>query len=244
MSSPALEYTVRESSKARHIRLKVSVQRGLEVIVPKGFSHSRVPPLLEKKRRWIRSARRRMQQHAKFFHPEPSGQLPDHILLRAIGETWRVDYRETKEQSVGVHVLTQCRLLVRGKIQSRESCKAALRRWLARRCHEALVSMLREVSRETKLPFGKAMVKSQRTRWASCSKHKTISLNARLLFLPSELVRYVFIHELCHTVHMNHSTNFWELLRHHDAGCSQHDQQLRKAWRYIPEWSRTHRPTR
>jgi hypothetical protein len=35
---------------------------------------------------------------------------------------------------------------------------------------------------------GRAYIKRQKTRWASCSRHKTISLNAKLLFLPSEIV--------------------------------------------------------
>jgi len=43
---------------------------------------------------------------------------------------------------------------------------------------------------------------------------------------------------------MKHSADFWESVRHHDAGCPQHDQQLRKAWRYIPEWSRHYRRRR
>jgi YgjP-like, metallopeptidase domain len=53
------------------------------------------------------------------------------------------------------------------------------------------------------------LVKSQRTRWASCSAKKNLSLNTKLLFLSPDLVRYVLIHELCHTVYMDHSKEFW-----------------------------------
>jgi predicted metal-dependent hydrolase len=56
------------------------------------------------------------------------------------------------------------------------------------------------------------LVKSQRTRWASCSAKKNLSLNTKLLFLPPDLVHHALTHELCHTVYMNHSRAFWRLV--------------------------------
>ncbi len=58
----------------------------------------------------------------------------------------------------------------------------------------------------------------------------------KLLFLPPELVRYVFVHELCHTVHMNHSREFWRFLAVKEPGYMELDKQLRTAWRLVPAW--------
>jgi predicted metal-dependent hydrolase len=101
---------------------------------------------------------------------------------------------------------------------------------------DALVPWLREISREKHLPFGRTLMKMQKTRWASCSRHRTVSLNVKLLFLPPELVRYVFVHELCHTVHMNHSREFWRFLAVKEPGYKELDKQLRTAWRLVPAW--------
>jgi predicted metal-dependent hydrolase len=56
------------------------------------------------------------------------------------------------------------------------------------------------------------------------------------LFLPPYLVRYIFIHELCHTVHLNHSADFWNLVAAKEPNYKLYDSELNKGWCYVPEW--------
>ncbi len=52
-------------------------------------------------------------------------------------------------------------------------------------------------------------VRSQRTRWGSCSRRGVISLNWRLVQIPPEVSDYIILHELAHLRQMNHSPRFW-----------------------------------
>jgi predicted metal-dependent hydrolase len=59
------------------------------------------------------------------------------------------------------------------------------------------------------LPVRRVTVRNQRTRWGSCSRRGTVSLNWRLIQTPPQVQDYIVLHELCHLREMNHSERYW-----------------------------------
>ena len=119
---------------------------------------------------------------------------------------------------------------------ARDAVTARLREWLRLKVRAEIFPLAAQVAEKHGLRIEGLMVKSQRTRWASCSAKKNLSLNIKLLFLSPELVRYVLVHELCHTVHMNHSKEFWRLVACAEPQYRILDQGLREAWKSVPQW--------
>ena len=60
--------------------------------------------------------------------------------------------------------------------------------------------------------FKGVKINSSEGRWGSCSSSKSINLSYYLILLPAHLLDYVLLHELCHTIEMNHGPEFWKLL--------------------------------
>ena len=57
--------------------------------------------------------------------------------------------------------------------------------------------------------YGRITIRSQRTRWGSCSSKGNLNFNCLLMLAPDEVVNSVVVHELCHRKHMDHSKAFY-----------------------------------
>jgi predicted metal-dependent hydrolase len=236
MKAALPDFSVRHSPKAKNLRLKVTREEGLLVVVPKGYDEKNIPPLLKQKRVWIADALERVGETKRFFEPKPQVHLPDAVRLAALGETWAVAYREDEGHS-GIRLRADSgTLIVSGADLSRDAVIRKLKEWLRVKVREDIFPLAEKLASTHGLRLEGLLVKSQRTRWASCSARRNLALNTKLLFLPPELVRYVLIHELCHTVHMNHGPEFWRLVAAHEPRYRHLDLALRSAWKTVPQW--------
>lgn len=230
------EYTVTRSPRAKNIRLKVTPEDGLAVVVPRGFNENEIPAILRRKKDWIAEKLEQAAERRRFFEPRPIKHLPESLPLRALSRELRIVYRED-ESKTGLWLRQTARdITISGARFDRCAVIEKLRVWLRSTVREELFPLVRQVAEKNGFDLRDLMVKSQRTRWASCSSKKNLSLNTKLLFIPPDLVRYVITHELCHTVHMNHSREFWRLVACHEPAYRTLDTALREAWKKVPAW--------
>jgi predicted metal-dependent hydrolase len=229
---PYAPLSVRESRRARYLTLRLLPPHTLELVVPRGTRATEVDAFVAEHRQWIENARRELAKS----RPLRSEGLPTRIELNAIGKAWDVEYRHDSQARVRC-LAGERTLEVSTRDAARRGAATALRSWLLDEADYHLAPWLLRESQVVGRRPTSVQVRLQKTRWGSCSNSGTISLNAALLFLPPEVVRYLFVHELCHLIALNHSRKFWAAVQRYEPDFAALDRRLTAAWTEIPLWA-------
>ncbi len=85
---------------------------------------------------------------------------------------------------------------------------------LAKRARTYIPARVRFFAPRVGVSYGRIAIRSQHTRWGSCSSKGNLNFNCLLMMTPPEVIDSVVVHELCHRKEMNHSDRFYaEVLR-------------------------------
>ncbi len=228
-----IAYRLRVDRRARHVRLRVTPRGELVVTVPPGFDEAALAPILARRAGWLRQVRARQAEGRG--DPAVHGPRPQRVELAAIDETWTVRYTASARRVLSAAPAARELRIAAGADEA--AVGEALRGWLQRRAKAELPPWLAAVSEETGLHYRSVGIRGQRSRWGSCSARGHISLNRNLLFLVPDAVRYLLVHELCHTRHLNHSPAFWREVARHQVDYRAQEAVLREAVGRLPLWA-------
>ncbi|MDQ2993396.1 MAG: M48 family metallopeptidase [Pseudomonadota bacterium] len=224
------EYTVRKSRRAKSLQIKVSPEKGLEVVIPYRAAVGNVEHLLESHRPWIL---RKLAEYGPTIAQHEN--LPTQLDLVAIDQLWQIEYLSATGKPRCLPRPGQV-LTVVGDLQNQQACRDALQDWVREKAKSHLVPWLRKLGAEMQLIPRNVSIREQRTRWGSCSSIGDININLRLIFLDARLANYIFIHELCHIRHQNHSARFWHLVAQYDPHFQQHRRELARLSARLGPW--------
>ncbi|MGE3919662.1 MAG: M48 family metallopeptidase [Gammaproteobacteria bacterium] len=197
-------YQIKINKRAKRISLRICPQDGLKLILPKPSSEKLGIQFLNANRSWVES-------RLKDFKPKIK-TLPETIHLLALMQKWPIRYERVSFARKTKLLSNINEIVLYGKDFEYDAVLSLLNRWLREKATNHLIEWTQRLSNHCHLPIQSITIRTQKTRWGSCTHDKEIILNDRLLFLPDYCVDYIIIHELCHTVHLNHSKAFWELV--------------------------------
>ena len=89
---------------------------------------------------------------------------------------------------------------------------------LAKQAAEIFPERVRWFASRMGVSYGRITIRSQKTRWGSCTAQGNLNFNCLLMLTPPEVRDYVVVHELCHRKHLNHSPEFWETVQQYCPG--------------------------
>jgi predicted metal-dependent hydrolase len=211
--SRAIDYSVRRSERARHVRVNVSSHGEVEVVLPRFAGEREARAAVHELRPWIeqRLAKADRARRAVAARGDTIPYLD--ATLRLVREPHRSRVHRSGDE-----------LLVPAGAAS----GAALERWYRRAARAEIAVRLQRACDATGSRYSSLTIRSQRTRWASCSRSGAMSFNWRLLLAPSTILDYVVWHEVCHLDVLDHSPSFWELLERRWPAYREHARWLRE----------------
>ncbi len=201
-------------ARARNIR--ISVRKGrVRVAYPWFSSRERALQFLDTKLDWVRATLEKQQRTEAGRVIRPPFRTRQHELRVVPDEkATRATVRVTSD-AITLR-LTASADIANSEIQ--ELINKGVTEALRREAHEFLPPMVEAASCRTGLDYRSITIRATRSKWGSCSSRNDLSLSVYLMLLPDHLIEYIIIHELCHTVHRNHSAAFHSLVDHHLSG--------------------------
>jgi len=89
--------------------------------------------------------------------------------------------------------------------------------WLKKYAKEIISSKATDMARQLERRINRISIRDTKSRWGSCSAQGNLSFCWRLIMTPESVLNYVVAHEVSHLVHMNHSPEFWNLVKTFDV---------------------------
>lgn len=90
--------------------------------------------------------------------------------------------------------------------------KAGIETLLRKEAKRLFPDWIEQLANKNQFHYNSLKINNSKSRWGSCSVQRNINLSFYCLLLPHHLIELIILHELCHTIEMNHSDRFWRLL--------------------------------
>lgn len=213
------DITVRRQARSAHIRMRVAPNGSLRISTPTYTPLFVVKRMIASSRQEIRDILSTARPVLAYENGSEIGK--SHSLLVRTGSSLEVSRK-------GLHItVTLPDTMSLSDHEVQEQLRSQVIAALRREAKGYLPKRLDYLARQHGFSYQQVRFSHASGRWGSCSSAGTISLNIALMKLPFELIDYVIIHELAHTAHMNHSTEFWQLVEQHDPHYKTHRARLK-----------------
>jgi predicted metal-dependent hydrolase len=219
----SIPYTFVVSRLARNIHLKVSLKNGLEIVVPFRHNALHLENFINEKKGWIIKNVRKISEIRK-RNPQFSEGVMINILDKP--KFIRIFTHLSKRHHV-VETEGELKIFCTGTILS---AKKTLQDYLKNKAKEYILVRAKEIAKIMDTRFNRIAIRSQTSRWGSCSGKKNLNFNWRLIMTSKEILDYIIVHELAHTVHHNHSKAFHSLVEKYCPNSKELRRELKQAF--------------
>ncbi len=205
--------------RARRYLLRLRSDGVARVTIPRRGSISTARDFVSRNIGWLEQQFQRLENQPK---AKTEWRLGTEIYFR--GERVKIEVETAGQIRFGTELIKLPDLSV--------DLRPAIQRHLRKLAQQQLPVRVMELASLHDIEISRVSVRNQKSRWGSCSKRGTISLNWRLIQTPEFVRDYIILHELAHRRQMNHSDKFWEEV-----------ERLCPDYRTAEDWIKLHKLT-
>jgi predicted metal-dependent hydrolase len=204
------------NKRTKRLRL-VSGINGVRAMVPLNYNAEELESFVASKRNWIFKT---SQYYSKL--KERCGGLEPHTIY-FLGSKYRFHVVKDRQPST---VISDIIKLITFHVTDMRRHKQHMHEWYKQQTARIVADRLPVLARRFDVEYNKVSIKSQKSRWASCSKKGNLHFNLLLAAAPPDVIDYVIIHELVHLIEFDHSSQFWQLVKEADPDYKKHIEWL------------------
>jgi predicted metal-dependent hydrolase len=216
-----IQYSV-EHREVKYPRLEFKSNYQLLIILPPDISDEQ--DLLNKKEEWITMKITEINRYMKQAK-EYQKMMGDKDFI--FGNPYNVKYSKGKfnvnMDNKELEVISP----------AKKYHKPFLKNWLKRELKERITYHLKDYSNKLGVSYNRVFIRSQKTKWGSCSSEGNLNFNLKLAALPEDLIEYVVLHELTHIIEDNHNNNFWKIVEKYYPDYKEKESLLDGFWFFV-----------
>jgi predicted metal-dependent hydrolase len=207
--------------RSKSIHLKANIY-GIHVVAPVNYDFQGITTFIHSRKNWISKV---YKYYAKFVEKFGQQNSSDENFLTFLGSVYKL---KLVNDRISYNIVSDNLKVITFHITDRRKYKQDVIAWYKRQTSKIIFERLPLLSRKLDLKYNRVLIKSQKSRWGSCSKNKNLNFNLLLAALPLEVIDYVIIHEVMHLLELNHSKRFWDLVKMQDPNYKYHRKVLRR----------------
>lgn len=193
----------------RNVRAKSVIARRksdfIQLTVPAGFSMKQILEVFEKMKPRLEALPKRPTQ---IFTPQS--------IFKTFSFTLSIETRKVQNYYMslkdGVLYIVCPDNVDFDNILVQETIKNYIEKAMRYEANRLFPQKISALAKQYNFTYTDLKINKSRSRWGSCSSKKGINLSYFCNLLPEYLIDFVMLHELCHTIEMNHGERFWKLL--------------------------------
>jgi len=203
-------------SKRKTLSLTINENAELIIRAPKRLSIEKIQDFINEKENWINRKKRLIENQIKDV-------TSNHNKLLYLGTLFPINV----EQNASKELFFTGEEFIANSIEP-DTMSLSIKKWYKNKFKEIALPRVAYFANKHNLMVNQVRIKNQKTMWGSCSSKNNINLNYLLLMAPMGVIDYVIVHELVHTIHRNHSTDFWDSVESIMPEFQEHKRWLKK----------------